>query len=73
MAGGVDDVYFNAVVHTGGILRKDSNSALALEVVVVHNAVVYYLIFAERAALLEHFVDKRCLSVVNVRDYRDIP
>ena len=73
VSGSIDNINFHAVVHTGRVLRENCNSALALKVVVVHNAVVHNLIVAKRAALLQHLVYERCFSVVNMRDYRDIP
>ena len=72
VAGGVDDIDFYAVVHAGSVLRKNCDSALALNGVVIHYTVAYYLILAECAALLEHFVDQGSLAVVNVGDYCNV-
>ena len=68
MAGRVDDVDFDAIIVYGGIFGKNRDSALALQGIGVHDAFAYLLVFAEYAALLEHFIDKRGLSVVNVGD-----
>ena len=72
VAGGIDDIDLNAVIHAGGVLRKNCDATLALDGVVVHYAVVYYLILAECAALLEHFVYQGGLAVVNVGDYCNV-
>ena len=73
MAGGVDNVDLNVLIIDRGIFRKDGNSALALEVIRVHNTVCGFLVFAVDAALTEHLVNKGSLTVVNVRDDRNIP
>ena len=73
MAGGIDNVDLYAVVHTGCVLRENGDSALTLECVAVHYSVAYYLILAESSALLKHLIDQRCLAVVNVGDYCNIP
>ena len=72
MAGGIDDVDLHVLVVHGGILRQNGDAALLLDGVIVHHAVGNLLVFAENAALLEHFVDERGLAVVNVRDDGDI-
>ena len=73
MAGGIDNIDLYAVVHAGGVLRKYCDSALTLDGVAVHYAVADYLILAESAALLEHFIDQGSLAVVNVGDDRNVP
>ena len=69
MSGCVDNVYLYVFIVNGSILCKYRDTALALECVGVHNAVLCCLILAVCAALLEHLVDKGGLTVVNVRDY----
>ena len=64
----VDDVDLRALVVHGGVFGKDGDAALALQIAGVHDAVDDRLIFAVDAALLEHLVDQRGLSVVNVSD-----
>ena len=68
----VNYVYFRIAVLHGGVLCHYCDSALALKVVRVHDSLNYLLIFAVNTALLEHLIDKRCLAVVNVRNYRNI-
>ena len=68
MAGSVDDVDLGLLVVDGGVLRQNGDAALPLDVVGVHHALRHLLVFAEHAALLEHFVHQRGLAVVNVRD-----
>ena len=52
VTGGIHNIYLHAVVHTGGIFCENGNSALPLQVVAVHDPVVYRLVLAERSALL---------------------
>ena len=68
----IDYVYFRIAVLHGGVLCHYRDAALALKVVRVHDSLNDLLIFAVNAALLEHLIDKRCLAVVNVRNYRNI-
>ena len=72
VSGGVDDVYLYVIIVYRGVLRKYGYPALALEGVAVHDALLGRLIFAVYSALLEHLVDKRRLSVVDVRDDCDV-
>ena len=69
---GVDDIDLHAVVVNGGVLRQDRDAALALDIARVHHALGHRLILAVHAALPEHLVDERGLSVVNVRDDRNV-
>jgi hypothetical protein len=61
------------VVLHGRVLGHDGDSALALEVDVVHDPVLDLLVDAESARLLEHGVDKGRLAVVDVGDDCDVP
>ena len=70
--GSVDNIYFNTFVMNSGVFRKYSDTALTLDSARIHDAVTCRLIFAVNSALLEHLVDKSCLTVVNVSDYSDI-
>ena len=56
----------------GGVLRQNRDAALALELVAVHGALGHALVGAERAALVQHRVDKRGLAVVDVGDDGDV-
>ncbi len=68
VAGGVDDVDLNALVVDGSVLGQYGDAALALQIIGVHHALGHLLIFAENAALLEHFVHQRGLAMIDVRD-----
>ena len=68
----VDDVDLDALVGDGGILCENGDAALAFEIAGVHHALDNLLIFAVYARLLEHFVHKRRLAVVNVGNDCDI-
>ena len=72
MSGGVDNIYLYILVVNCSILCKDSDTSFSLKRIRVHNSVLCGLIFAICTALLEHFINKGSLTVVNVRDYRNI-
>lgn len=56
----------------GGVFGQDGDAALAFQVVGIHYAVGHLLVFAEHAALLEHFVHQRGLAVVYMGDDGDV-
>ena len=72
VAGGIDDVDAHALVVYGGVLGKNGDAALALQIVGIHHALGHLLVFAEHAALLEHLVHQRGLAVVHVGDDGDV-
>ena len=72
MARGVNDVNLYILVHDSGILGKNGNTALTLDIAGVHNALSYLLVGAEYMALLEHGIDQCGLAVVNVSNNGDI-
>jgi hypothetical protein len=72
VAGGVDDIDFDALVPDAGDLGEDRDAALALELVGVHDALGVFFIFAPDAALSEHGIDEGGLAVVDVRDDGDV-
>ena len=45
---------------------------LTLDVARVHDTLLYHLIFAESASLLEHLIDQSSLAMVNVRNDGDV-
>src|SRR6185437_5732386 len=77
VSGGVDDVdppFFAARIGPAdrGVLGKDGDAALALQVVAVHHAVGHGGAFRQGAGLLQKLVDQRGLAVVDVGDDRDV-
>ena len=72
VAGSVDDIDLGVMIHDGGVLRQDGDTALTLKVVGVHHALVDNLVGAEDARLAQQLVDQRGLAVVDVSDDRDI-
>ena len=66
VAGGVNDIDFYILVMNRGVLRKNGDTSLALDIARVHNAGYGFLILSVNAALLEHFINQSGLSVVNV-------
>ena len=72
MAGRINDVDPGAFPFNRRTLGKDGDPALAFDVVAVHRPFGDGFVVAVDAGLLEQFVNKCCLAVVNVRDDRDI-
>ena len=72
MTRSVDYVYLRVAIPHGGVLCHDGDAALTLEIVRVHDAIHDLLIFAVNAGLLEHFIDKSGLAVVNVCNNGDV-
>jgi hypothetical protein len=73
VAGGVDDVDGDglalgrgAVVEHRGVLGEDGDALLALEVARVHDAVGDVAMRGEGVGLLQHGIDQRGFTVVNV-------
>jgi hypothetical protein len=56
----------------GGVLGKDGDAALALEVVAVHDALAEILAGIQRLGLPQQLVHQRGLAVVNVGDDGDV-
>ncbi len=78
VAGGVDDVDLDLLLGLGiedadgRVLCQDGDTALALQVVGVHDAFGDLLIDAKDARLTEKPIDQGCLAVVNVGDNGDV-
>jgi len=68
----VYDVDVSAFVVDRAVLREDRDATLALQVVRVHDAFGNLLVLAERAGLLQQFVDQRGLAVVDVGNDCDV-
>ena len=73
VAGRIDDVDFDAVIMDGSIFREDSDAALPLERIGVHNSLFDDLVFSKCSALPEHLVHERRFAVVYVRNNRHVP
>jgi hypothetical protein len=72
VAGGVDDVDARAVPQHRGAFGKDSDAALAFQVVAVHRPFRDLLVFTEGAGLAQQHVHQRGLAVVDVCDDGDV-
>ena len=59
-------------IENGGVLGQDGDAALALQFVGVHHALDQSLVGAESAALAEHGIHQRGLTVVDVGDDGDV-
>ena len=68
VARGVNDVNLGVAVLDSGVLSQDSDAALPLQVVGVHDTLHRLLVLAVHAALLQHLIHQRGLAVVNVGD-----
>ena len=72
MAGRVDDVDLGVLVDDCGVLRRDGDAALALEVHVVHHPVHDGLMGGKAVALAQQAVHQGGLAVVDVGDDGDV-
>ena len=86
VTGGVDDVNGDAVLKAqglgrgagvvdGGVLGENGDALLALKIAGVHDALAGLfdrVALGERSGLPEHCVNQRGLSVIDVRDDRDV-
>src|SRR5690606_35206798 len=72
VAWGVNDVNTMALPLDRSCLRKNGDAAFLFDVVRIHHAFHYALVLAERAGLLQKFINQCRLAMVNVRDNRDV-
>jgi hypothetical protein len=72
VTGRVDDVEPDPGVVDRGLLGKDRDPLLALEITRVEHAIDQRLVRPEGTGLPEHRVDERGLPVVDVGDDRDV-
>ena len=68
VARGIHHVDLGVLIADSGVLCKDGDAALTLQVAGVHDAVHSLLILAVHAALLQHLVHQCGLAVVDVGD-----
>ena len=68
MARGVDDVDLDVLVVNGDVLGQDGDTALALLIVGVQNALLHFLVLTEHVGRPQQAVDQRGLTMVDVRD-----
>ena len=72
MSWSINDVDFNASIGDGRVFCQDSDAALALLVVTIHNQLAHLLILAEDMTLLEQTVHKRGFAVIDVSNNGNI-
>src|ERR1039458_314683 len=72
VAGSVHDIDLEVVVKHGGVFGEDGDAALAFQIVGVHDAVHQLLVGAKYAALAQHGVNQRGLSVIDVGNDGDV-
>ena len=68
VARGVDDVDLGVAIGDGGVLGENGDAPLALKVAGVHDPLHDLLVLPVDAALLQHRVHQRSLTVVDVGD-----
>ena len=72
----VDDqviaVLAGALTADGGVLGQDGDALFAFQITGIHHTVSNFAVIAEHAGLFEHGINECGLSVVNVRDDRDV-
>jgi hypothetical protein len=68
----VHDVDLDPVKPHARDLGQDGDTALALQVVRVHDPIHMFFVSAENAALIEHGVDESGLAVIDVGDDGDV-
>ena len=69
VSGSVYKIDLYVLVVNGGVLGENCDSSLLFKIARVHYASNRFLILTVDTALLEHFVNKGSLSVVNVSNY----
>src|SRR5208282_2856172 len=72
VAGRVHDIDFYAGIKHSRILGKNSDAALAFQIVRVHDALGHGLVVAEGATLSKHGVNQRGFAVVHVGNDGDV-
>ena len=72
MARRIDDVDLDVVVHDCRVLGQDRDTALTLDIAGVHDTLCNLLIGTENVTLLEHCIDQRRLTMVDVGNNRNI-
>ena len=73
MARRVDDVDLDVAVTNRRVLGEDRDALLSLQVVRVHHTLADVLIGSESTRLPEHGIDECRLTMINMRDDRDVP
>jgi hypothetical protein len=64
----VDNVDFDAVISHAGGFGEDGDTAFAFKIVGIHHPFGDFLVGSKNAALAQHGVDQRGLSVIDVSD-----
>ena len=72
MTRGIDDIDMPVLPLDRRVLRQDRYTALAFQVIRVHDAFGHRRPFVQRTRLLEQAIDQRCLSMIDMRNDRDI-
>src|SRR5208282_6874498 len=72
VAGRIHNIDFDARIKHGRVLGKNSDAALAFQIVRVHDALGHGLVVAEGATLSKHGVNQRGFAVVHVGNDGDV-
>ena len=62
----INDVDLGSLIFNGNVFCQNGNSALTLLIVGVQNTFLNLLIFTEGVRCLQHLINQRCLTMVNV-------
>jgi hypothetical protein len=68
----IDDIDAVVIPVDGCVLRKDSDTAFALQIIGIHDSIGHCCPWSESPGLLQHLIDQRGLAMVDMRDDRDI-
>jgi len=72
MSWGVDNINLDATIIDSSIFSQNSDAALALLIVRVHDQLAHLLIFAEDVTLFEQAIDQGSFAVIDVSNDGDI-
>jgi len=72
VSGCVNNIDACIAVANGGVFRQDGDTALAFQVVRVHDLADHLFVFPKHAALPKQGVDDRGLAVVDMGDDRNV-
>ena len=73
MTRSIDNIDLYTFIYYRHILRKNGDTSLPLDVIVIQYQLAEILRLTDKIGLINHPVHEGSFSVVNVRDNRDVP
>ena len=64
----INDVDLCILISNCGVLRKDCDTSLTLDVIRIHDTLCDFLIVTEYTTLLQQFVHEGCLTMIDMGD-----